>query len=378
MAVRREEGRGWMVDVTITFPDGRQERRKKKSPVQTRRGAEAFERQLREEMLNPSPPPPEGTKKEVPTLLKFAGEFIEEYAKNENKPSEIRSKESILRCHLVPALGHLRLDEIGVRDIAKLKTKLRSGDLSDKTIKNVLAVLSKMLHYAEECAVIDRIPHIKMPRVPTPDFDFLDFGEADRLLKAAEYQPDWHVMILVALRTGLRYGELCELRWPDVDLKVGRILVRRSFTRGQVTTPKNGKTREIPLSSSAVRALKEHRHLRGELVFCKADGGRRIHRRADVHIKKFARLAGLRSIGWHVLRHSFASHLAMRGRSLKEIQELLGHADFSQTLRYAHLAPAIKREAVETLDAPESAPARPIRVPNASRPVGKAPTGREH
>lgn len=57
-------------------------------------------------------------------------------------------------------------------------------------------------------------------------------------------------------------------------------------------------------------------------------------------------------IGWHTLRHSFASHLVMHNRSMKEVQELLGHSDFKQTLRYAHLAPSVKRDAVEMLDRP--------------------------
>ena len=61
--------------------------------------------------------------------------------------------------------------------------------------------------------------------------------------------------------------------------------------------------------------------------------------------------AGLRRIGWHVLRHTFASHLVMRGAPLKAVQELLGHATIMMTMRYAHLAPEIAREAVKLLDA---------------------------
>ena len=190
--------------------------------------------------------------------------------------------------------------------------------------------------------------------MPTADYDFLTFEEAERLLDAIEDR-SWYAMVLTALRTGLRYGELCELRWDDVDLVAGRLLVRRSFTKGFVTTPKTNKSREVPLSPATVEVLKGIRglrHLKGGLVFCKPDGGRRIHRRADVAIKRFGRLAGLRSIGWHVLRHTFASHLIMRGRSLKEVQELLGHSDIKMTMRYAHLSPQVKRDAVATLDLP--------------------------
>ena len=72
---------------------------------------------------------------------------------------------------------------------------------------------------------------------------------------------------------------------------------------------------------------------------------RHILRRADVAINKTCKRAGLRPIGWHVLRQTFASHLATRGRPVKEIQELLGHSDIGQTMRYAHLMPSIKRDA---------------------------------
>ena len=157
-------------------------------------------------------------------------------------------------------------------------------------------------------------------------------------------------MIFLALRTGLRYGELSELRWTDVDLKNGRLMVRRSYSHGHVTTPKSGRQREIPLSDQTVTFLKKHRHLKSDLVFCKDDGERHIHRRRDVALKRCCRYAGLRKIGWHTLRHTFASHLAMKGVSLKSIQELLGHATMEMTMRYAHLSPEVNKTAMATLD----------------------------
>jgi len=80
-------------------------------------------------------------------------------------------------------------------------------------------------------------------------------------------------MILLALRTGLRQGELLALRWEDVDLVAGRLVVRRNLAKGVVGTPKSGRIREVPLSDEARTSLKTHRHLRGPLVFC-GDGGR--------------------------------------------------------------------------------------------------------
>lgn len=345
MSVRKTNW-GWIVDFTFTHADGRRERVRQKSPVQTRRGAEVFERQLREQMLVPQPE----NRKEVPTLQEFSQEFMATYARVNNKPSEIVSKNYALRRYLLPQLGARCLDSITRRDVEGLKARLMDHGLSPKTSNNVVAVLSKILRYAEEIELIDKVPRFKLMKVPEPTFDFLDFAETRRLLDAARDQ-DWRIMILTALRTGLRFGELCELRWADVDLVAGRLVVRRSYVRGHVGTPKSGKGREIPLSPETGQALKAHRHLRGELVFCKPDGGRRIHRRADVALKKICRRAGLRSIGWHVLRHTFASHLVMRGVPLKAVQELLGHSTIQMTMRYAHLAPSAKQEAVAVLDA---------------------------
>lgn len=186
-------------------------------------------------------------------------------------------------------------------------------------------------------------------------------------------------MIFTALRTGLRYGELSELRWDDVDLVAGKLMVRRSYHDGHVGPPKNGKQREIPLSEETVSFLKAHRRRQlgdnkvvqlsgvvpqdnmettrlrrrspdSPLVFAKPDGGRHIHRRSDVALKRCCRYAGLRMIGWHCLRHTFASHLVMRGAALKAVQELLGHSTMEMTMRYAHLSPEVRKEAVELLD----------------------------
>jgi site-specific recombinase XerD len=86
------------------------------------------------------------------------------------------------------------------------------------------------------------------------------------------------------------------------------------------------------------------------VVFCDADGGLLWESRCRHHLHRACKTAGLRPISWHVLRHTFASHLVMRGAPLKAAQELLGHANIKTTLRYAHLTPAARREASELLD----------------------------
>jgi integrase len=132
-------------------------------------------------------------------------------------------------------------------------------------------------------------------RGPAPEFDFLDFGESERFLEAAD--PEWRPMFTLAVRTGLRIGELRALRWDDVDLVAGRLVVRRTVWRGHVGTPKSGRNREMPLSDDALKCLKAQRHLRGELVFC-AEGGRELQENeCKWPLWRACMRAGLRRIG---------------------------------------------------------------------------------
>ena len=107
----------------------------------------------------------------------------------------------------------------------------------------------------------------------------------------------------------------------------------------------------------AISTLKTHRHLRGPYVFCDAAGKRLTHSIIKDVVPSICAKAGLaKRITTHGLRHTFASHLIMRGKSLKAVQELLGHESIEMTLRYAHLSPDVKREAVQSLDAPAAPP----------------------
>jgi len=346
----RKRGQKWMVDIVYQFPDGRVERIRKVSPVQTRRGAEAYERELRQTLLSNNLEEKEvEEKRTVLTVAEFSEEFQEIYARNNNKPSEIRNKESIMRVHIIPYFGAQRLNEIKERDIERFKSHLLGDGLSHKTINNYLACLRRLFAVAEEWELIDRVPHIKWLRCPIPPFDFLDFDEAEALIAAEE--DNWKAMIITALKTGLRQGELLELRRADVSPNLDMIRVSRSYFRGQVTSTKSGRAREIPLCDTVRMILAEqlasHRH---ELVFCEKRGGQLTAPQCRKPLVRACRKAGLREIGWHVLRHTFASHLAMKGAPLKVVQELMGHSSMTMTLRYSHLSPQARHSAVQLLN----------------------------
>jgi integrase len=337
-----------MVDVTVQHRDGREERVRRVAPIQNRRAAEHYEHELRQSLLDGSFHAPKKEVTEVPTLASFAEAFVETYAETNNKPSEVRAKKKILRVHLVPALGTRKLDTIGVEEIERYKaTKLKAG-LAPKTINNHLTVLHKLLVVAREWGRLRDVPPVQWMHVPAPEFEFLTFDEADALMAAAD--SEWRAMVTLGLKAGLRQGELLALRWTDVDLTAGRMLVRRNLCEGHIGTPKGGRGRELPLGDIARTALEAHPRRASELVFAAPDGKALTSAACKWPLWRACTRAGLRRIGWHALRHTFASHLAMLGAPLKAIQELLGHATIEMTMRYAHLIPEVARQTVQLLD----------------------------
>lgn len=369
MPVRRTQDGRWRYRVVVDLPDGDQIRISGSAPRHNNNkdAARQAEKDHILRALTESTAPKEPVQ-EAPTVNEFAPSYLE-ISGVKNKPSSVKAKECLLRMHILPRVGHLKLDQVTYAVIEDLKVHLaktqhanseRNGKpkpkeeiefLSQKTINNCLTVLRRMLSIARKRGLIAAVPEVEWLRPPKPEFDFLTFEESQRLVDAAE--GEWRTMILVALRTGLRFGELLALRWQDVDLVAGRILVRQNWVLGQVGTPKSGHAREIPLGEEVLKALKSHRHLRGPLVFCTMAGEVFTVGEPRYWLARFCRRASLREIGWHTLRHTFASHLAMRGAPLKAIQELLGHATIQMTMRYAHLAPEVARDAVRLLDAHE-------------------------
>lgn len=342
---------GWMVHIERQTPDGKQMKpiRKMLSGM-SKRDAEEWERHALSALANGT----YGTEvKRVPTVAEFATDYIETYAKTNNKPSEVRSKEMHLKHHVLPEFGKLALDAVTKPRIEKFKAKKLEQGLKPKSVNNSLAVLSGLLSVAVEWDLIPAKPKVKLLKDADPEFDFLEFEELDRLVAAAE-EP-WRSVITVAARTGLRPGEWRALRWVDVDLVGRKIVVRQNRVNGQEGTPKNGRKRTVDLSEQAVAALRRHKHLRGPYVFCREDGTPLDEPECRAPLRRASRLAGLREVNWYTLRHTFASHLAMRGVPLRAIQELMGHATVTMTLRYAHLSPATTRAAVAALDQPAPA-----------------------
>jgi len=163
--------------------------------------------------------------------------------------------------------------------------------------------------------------------------------------KPAGYVDHMHPLVLVALNTGLRRGELFSLRWSDIDLDGAMLTVRAAAA-------KSGDSRRVPLNAEAQAVLrawnKQAKPKNVEsFVFPGADGERLTNcNKAWAAIVKSAKLINFRL---HDLRHSFASKLVQAGVDLNTVRELMGHADISMTLRYGHLAPENLKAAVAKL-----------------------------
>ena len=348
-------GDEWEVDIRVQLPDGTVVRERKKAPVTGRtavlRWAEARERVL---VVSGKPTRQKVEVIKVPTLTEFSNRFLEGYAKaNRQKPSGISAKECILRVHLMPLIGDKPLNEISTEDVQKVKTA-RIG-WSPKTVNNMLTVLSVALKTAVEWGVIERVPcSIKLLRAPKSVAAFHDFSDFEKLVEAAKDDgATAKLIVLLGGEAGLRCGEIMALEWRDIDFNNRQLSVARSEWKGHITAPKGGRVRHVPLTEQLTEALKAARHLRGPRVICDEKGQPLTQKIVQVTIRRIARRAGVKP-GVHILRHTFCSHLAMKGAPARAIQELAGHQDLTTTQRYMHLTPAALEAAIGLLNKPSA------------------------
>jgi integrase len=216
--------------------------------------------------------------------------------------------------------------------------------------------LEHAVEEAVEWGESDRLPcAIRLLPNPKKTMGFHDFDQYERLLTVARKRNvETYVMVLLGGDAGLRLGEIVALEWCDVDLPSRRITVQRSDWLGHVTVPKGGRLRQLPMTQRLTAALKAARHLQSNRVLCLPDGSNLTRDRVIKAVRGAQRVAGLAEQGVHILRHTFCSHLAMKGAPARAIQELAGHADLSTTQRYMHLSPAATEDAIRLLDGRQS------------------------
>jgi integrase len=309
------------------------------------------------------------------TLGSFLEEVYEPWAK-----ANIRTTKNTLgrlRANF-PDLQNKRLDEINAWIVEKWRTGRLKAGTKATTVNRDLDDLRSALAKAVTWKLLEAHPLNGVKRSRTDDnanVRYLERDEEKRLRAALEAReeriraerdranawraergyptmPDFRQvafadylkpMVLLSINTGVRRGELFSLEWRDVDLDRAMLTVR-----GQ--SAKSGRTRHIPLNAEALAAIQGWREQRPDsdtLVFPGRNGDRLDNvRRAWLGALEDASIKAFR---WHDQRHHFASRLVMAGVDLNTVRELLGHASYQMTLRYAHLAPEHKAAAVAKL-----------------------------
>ena len=212
------------------------------------------------------------------------------------------------------------------------------------TINRHIAILKHMFTKAVEWDMVEeetlkRVRRVKLLEERNTRLRYLSAEECQNLINAC----DKHLkpIVITALNTGMRKGEILSLKWNNVDLRHGFILLDKT---------KNGERREIPINETLRNTLTDIiRRLDTSYVFHDPNTGgpyNNVQRSFNSALKR----ANITDFRFHDLRHTFASHLIMSGVDLTTVKELLGHKTLSMTLRYAHLAPSHKVKAVDILD----------------------------
>jgi integrase len=255
----------------------------------------------------------------------------------------------ILRHRLLPYFGptlpvrHLTEERIAQYEAGRI------GEVSPYTVCNELSILRHALHLAKKWGYLDREPAIEFPKKPEGRKRYLTEEELGRLLQACATSRNTSLLAIVvlAVNTGMRKREILTMTWEHVDLTSDYGI----NARVELHQTKNGKPRGVPLNRVCVDVLTElepNPEQRVGPLFKGRDGMAKTQMRTA--FETACKRAGILHCRFHDLRHTAASHFVMRGRSLQEVKEVLGHSDFRMTLRYAHLSPQHLRSAVEALD----------------------------
>jgi len=276
------------------------------------------------------------------------------------KHSTAKQYRFILKCHIIPALGQIRLCDLTREPLqAFLGAKTRAG-LSWETVAHIRNVLSKILgaavewHYVQENLVkLTKLPR-RPPRKPRL---FLTGQQVSRLL--GELTEPVRTIVLLLVTAGIRIGELFALRWRHIDFEHRILQIREAVYDGHFGTPKTASSvGDLPLGPEVMAALKQHSERAGgvpdpnSLVFPNGAGGplnpKNLLRRV---LYPACTRAGIPRVAWHALRHTHATLLAAGGASPKLLQSQLRHSTTQLALElYTHQLPGFQREAVERLE----------------------------
>lgn len=301
-------------------------------------------------------------KKQAMTFEKLAEKYLKWSAENKSRAG-IDDK-SRYENHLKNRFDSKRLDEIVPLDLERLKTAMGKTKISPKTISHCLALIRAMYNKAIEWNLyqgVNPVKKIKMPTVQNARDRFLSMEEAELLLTElkrnhqikTEYKelkdPKLHDIALLSLQTGARAGEIFNLKGQDVDFENELMTLRDT---------KNTETRYAPMTKDVNKMLKNRMpEDPGAYIFTDKDG-EKIKEVSNAFQKIVDRIGfnkgvedSRQRVVFHTCRHTFASWLAIEGTPLLTIARLMGHKSIAMTMRYSHLSPDHKKDAVNGLAA---------------------------
>ena len=348
---RVDRARGPVWYVKYRLPDGRQVQ-KKLGPAWTdggrpaagyftKRQAEDALRELLHEARRGTLP---GMTRSGATFADAAAEYLR-YCEHDRgcKPSTLRDYRSNLEAHLLPAFGAQPLEAISAGAIDAWRNSL--DGLSSRTKNKLLVVMGGVMRRAQHVWGLPTNPVAAVEKHrarASGNIDVFSPEEVMALVRSASSDQD-AAIFMVAAFTGLRRGEILALRWRDVDFTGSVIRVRASYSAGQLTTPKSGKVRSVPMAPDVAEALArlgQRIDWTGDddLVFPGETGdyldGSALRRRYSAALMR----AGLRTLRFHDLRHTFGTRMIAKA-DIRRVQEWMGHADIQTTMRYLHFAP---------------------------------------
>lgn len=286
----------------------------------------------------------EGRQPEIKKIGVFTfRQLAEEYLKWAYRQRSFKYKENIIK-HLINQFGIYKLRIFSTKLIEQFQTERLNLGNAPATVNRYLATIKHMFTKAVEWEMVEedtlkKIRKVKQLKENNRRLRYLSKEEAQALIDAcnSHLKP----IVITALNTGMRKSEILLLKWDNVDLRNGFILLDHT---------KNGERREVPINATLMETLRNlPRRIDGSYVFFDPKT-HNPYKEVKTGFKSACKRAGIRDFRFHDLRHTFASQLVMAGADLATLKELLGHKDLTMTLRYAHLAPDHKKSAVNLLD----------------------------
>ena len=285
------------------------------------------------------------------------------------KESSYQRYEDLINCHILPRLGGIRVNCLTAEVLSNFIKTLQKdgrldghGGLSDKTVSDIICILRSALRLAGKNGAVnvETLFDVKVPSAKQKPVQTLGNTECEALTRSILAEPDiYGIAYLLALNLGLRLGEVCGLKWSDVDftehlLSVNRTAIRLkqgNHTKLTVQTPKTeNSVRVIPLPAEMVPLLirMKSTHSHDSFIITGSKTKPQDPRMLHTRFKRFLKDHGMRDISFHTLRHTFATRCIERGIDAKTLSEIVGHANVKTTLQlYVHPSISHKRAAVE-------------------------------